>query len=188
MKRLFQKQEILTIPNLLSVFRLLLLPLIVWLYCVEHNYIAAIIILFISGLTDIVDGFIARRFNMISDLGKILDPIADKFTQGVLLICLATKHKVILVLVGVFALKELLMIILGYITMKRKDSVNSAKWYGKLNTVIIYSTIVLMILIPDMPNNAVTIMSGICIGVIIVSFLMYARFYQKILSNKKTSS
>lgn len=185
MKRLFQKQEVLTIPNLLSAFRLLLLPLIVWMYCVEHNYIAAIITLFVSGLTDIVDGFIARRFNMISDLGKILDPIADKLTQGVLLICLGIEHRIIFVLVGVFALKELLMIILGYITMKRKDSVNSAKWYGKLNTVIIYSTIVLMILMPDMPESVISILSCVCIGVIIISFLMYARFYYKLLSNQK---
>ncbi len=181
MKRLFQKQQVLTIPNLLSFFRILLLPVIVWIYCVEKNTLGAILVLLLSGLTDIVDGFIARKFNMISDLGKILDPIADKLTQGVLLICLATRYHIIFVIVGVFALKEFLMIVLGYITMKRKDSVNSAKWYGKLNTVIIYSAIVIMLLTPDMPDVAVYITSAVCISVIIISFILYARFYQKIL-------
>ena len=185
MKRLFNKNEILTIPNLLSVFRLVLLPLIVWLYSVEHNYMAAIAVLVLSGLTDIADGFIARKFNMISDLGKILDPIADKVTQGILLICLGIEHKIIFLLVGVFALKEFLMLFLGYIIMKRKDSVNGAKWYGKLNTVIIYSTIVLMLLIPDLPESAISIMAVVCIAMIVVSFVMYARFYQGILNSKQ---
>lgn len=163
------------------MFRLLLLPVIVWLYGVKSDYPAAIAVLILSGLTDIADGIIARKFNMVSDLGKILDPIADKLTQGVLLICLAVKYKVIILLVVVFALKEYIMITLGYIAMKRKDSVNSAKWYGKLNTVIIYSTIVLLIMFPKIPVSAVNALSLICIAVIVASFIMYARFYQKIL-------
>ena len=181
LKRLFKKSEVLTVPNLLSLFRVMLLPVIVWLYGVKHDYPAAIAVLILSGLTDIVDGFIARKFNMVSDLGKILDPIADKLTQGVLLICLAVKYKIIILLVVVFALKEYIMITLGYIAMKRKDSVNSAKWYGKLNTVIIYSTIVLLIMFPRIPVSAVNALSLICIAVIVASFIMYARFYQRIL-------
>lgn len=181
MRRLFKKSEVLTVPNLLSLFRLLLLPVIVWLYCVKKDYTAAIAMLIVSGATDIVDGFIARRFNMVSDLGKILDPIADKLTQGVLLICLAVKYKIIILLVVVFALKEYIMITLGYMAMKRKDSVNSAKWYGKLNTVIIYSTIVLLIMFPGTPVSLVNTMAIICMAVIVGSFVMYARFYQGIL-------
>lgn len=163
------------------MFRIVLLPVIVWLYCVEQNYYGAIAVLVVSGITDIVDGFIARRFNMVSDFGKILDPIADKLTQGVLLICLAVKYKIIILLVVIFALKEYIMITLGYIAMKRKDSVNSAKWYGKLNTVIIYSTIVLLIMFPRIPVSVVNVLSVICISVIVASFVMYARFYQRIL-------
>ena len=168
-------------PNLLSLFRLLLLPVIVWLYCVEQSYADAIVVLVVSGVTDIVDGFIARKFNMVSDLGKILDPVADKLTQGVLLICLAIKYKIIIALVVVFALKEYAMITLGYMAIKRKDSVNSAKWYGKLNTVIIYSTIVLLIMFPQIPVSVVNILCAVCIVMIVASFVMYARFYQKIL-------
>lgn len=184
MKRLFNKKEFFTIPNMLSIFRILLLPLIVWLYCAEKNYKTAILVLFISGITDVTDGFIARKFNMVSDFGKILDPIADKLTQGVLLICLALKYKIIHALVGLFVLKEILMSVIGYLLIKRKDSVNSAKWYGKLNTVIIYSVIVLLIMFPNIPAFAVNGMIFACGISIVASFVSYALFYNKIFRNK----
>ena len=85
------QSRILTIPNLLSFFRLCLIPVFMWLYCVEKNYLWTGIILILSGLTDTVDGIIARKFNMISDLGKVLDPIADKLTQAAMLFCLLTR-------------------------------------------------------------------------------------------------
>ena len=83
--------RILTIPNLLSAFRILLVPVIVWLYCWKADYPLAAWTLTLSGLTDIVDGFIARRFHMVSNLGKALDPIADKLTQTAALGCLLTR-------------------------------------------------------------------------------------------------
>ncbi len=184
MHRLLRKEQILTIPNLLSFFRLALLPFIAWFYNVKQNYAAAIALLVLSGLTDIVDGTIARKFNMISDFGKILDPIADKLTQVVMLMCLAVKHPAIIWLVLVFVLKEISMSVLGYLAIKRKDSVNSAKWYGKLNTVIIYSTIVILILFPNIQRDAVTVMIGVCMAMMIVSFVLYAKMYKSILSVK----
>lgn len=185
MHRIFKKDQVMTIPNLLSLFRILLLPLIVWLYVFKENYYAAILVLLVSGLTDIVDGFVARRFNMVSDLGKIIDPFADKLTQWTLLICLAVRYKVIMFIVVLFLLKELILASMGYIVIKKKDSVNSAKWYGKLNTVIIYSTIVILILVPDIPQAAVTVMAVVCLITMIASMLMYASFYAKLLRTKK---
>ena len=85
MHRLFKRDQILTIPNLLSVIRLLMIPVIVWLYCEKQDYIAAAAMIVLSGLTDIADGIIARKFNLVSDLGKILDPVADKLTQAALI-------------------------------------------------------------------------------------------------------
>ena len=186
MNRIIKKDEILTIPNMMSIFRILLLPLIVWFYNFEGNRIAAIIILLISGLSDIVDGFIARKFNMVSDLGKIIDPIADKMTQGIMLICLIFQYKQVFVLLGVFILKEFLMTLLGWITIKRKRMVNSAKWYGKLNTVIIYSVIFFMIIIPSIPDYIVNIMIIVCIAVMVMSFTYYVNMYNRILSKDKS--
>lgn len=88
-------KQILTIPNLLSVFRILLIPLIVWLYCGKQDYLLAAWVLLLSGVTDIADGFIARHFHMVSDLGKVLDPIADKLTQTVALVCLLTRFRAV---------------------------------------------------------------------------------------------
>lgn len=75
------KNKILTIPNLLSFFRMCLIPLIIWQYVYKDNHITALCLLALSGMTDIADGIIARKFNMVSDFGKAFDPIADKLTQ-----------------------------------------------------------------------------------------------------------
>lgn len=185
MGRIINKKDVFTIPNIISMFRIVLLPVIVYYYAVAQDYFLAIVMLVLSGISDILDGFIARTYNMISDFGKIIDPVADKLTQGTLLICLALKYNEIFVIVGIFALKEMLMLILGYIIIKKKDSVNSARWYGKITTVVIYSTIVIMIVIPEIPPFAVKIIGTVCALVILGSLVMYTRFYQKILAEDK---
>ena len=118
------KEKIFTVPNLLSLFRIALIPVIVKFYCVDKAYHWALLVLILSGLTDVADGIIARKFDLISDLGKILDPVADKLTQFSLLICLTTRYRWMLVLVAEFALKEFVMLLLGYITIRKKDIVN----------------------------------------------------------------
>ena len=121
MHRIFKKNDILTIPNLLSTVRLALIPLIVWLYCGAENYGAAVAMILLSGLTDVVDGMIARRFNMVSDFGKILDPVADKLTQAALLICLLFTHKLMWALIVLFTVREITMVIMGMIVIKKSD-------------------------------------------------------------------
>lgn len=89
MNKILKKDQILTIPNFLSLVRLLLIPLIIWLYCTAEYRMISVAVIILSGLTDIADGIIARKFHMVSDFGKMLDPIADKMTQGAILLCLA---------------------------------------------------------------------------------------------------
>ncbi len=184
MNRIFNKKDILTIPNLLSLFRLLMIPVIVWLYVKEKNYYAAAAMVLISGATDIADGIIARKFNMISDFGKILDPMADKLTQGALIICLSFKYPKMIWLVVLLGVKEFIMALLGYITIKSKDSVNSAKWYGKVGTFVLFVSMILMILIPDLPIVFVYILTILCAGVQGLALFMYIRFYIKILCER----
>lgn len=109
--------KIITIPNLLSLFRLLLVPVLIWSYCVKKDYTGTGWILLLSGVTDIADGFIARRFHMISNLGKILDPIADKLTQVTMLFCLFTRFPHMMLLLILMIVKELYMAISGYIVI-----------------------------------------------------------------------
>ena len=130
------RQEAFSIPNLLSYFRLLLIPLFIQLY-IRGDFTEALITLAASGLSDIIDGRIARKYNMVTDLGKVLDPVADKLTQCAMMICVATRYPAMWWLLGVHVVKELIMIVVGYYVLKKTDTVNSAIWCGKLCTGVI---------------------------------------------------
>lgn len=185
MSQIFKKGKVFTIPNILSIFRILLIPVIVWLYFGVKNYYAALGVIALSALTDILDGKIARKFNMVSDFGKIIDPIADKMTLGILIICLISKYKLMIPLIIVFIVKELFMMIAGYMILKKKDSVNSARWYGKLATAVMYGVIMTLVLFPDIPECAANILICLCGGTIILSLVLYANFYYGILKKNK---
>ena len=101
------KEKIFTIPNMMSVFRILLIPFILWMFFTERYYIAAGLLV-LSGITDLLDGFIARRFHMISALGKALDPIADKLTILAVLVSLCFFSPTMIALVAVIVLRELI--------------------------------------------------------------------------------
>lgn len=184
MKKILTKKNILTIPNLLSLLRILMIPVIVLLYVKQKNYRAATAVIVLSGLTDIADGIIARKCNMVSDFGKILDPIADKLTQATLILCLSLKYPYMLWLIALFTAKETIMALLGYITLRNTDSVNSAKWYGKLSTFILYASMILMILVPDLPLAVANALIILCAAILCLSLVMYVRFYVQLLCEK----
>ena len=91
MKR-FNKKDLFTIPNLMGYFRILLIPVFCYFYIKKQTYLLAAGIVLISSLTDLFDGYIARRFNMVTELGKALDPVADKLTHAALALCLAFRY------------------------------------------------------------------------------------------------
>ena len=128
-------KQIWSIPNLLSMFRILLIPLMVALYW-KGRAIAALIVFGVSAASDIADGQIARRFNMVTDLGKMLDPLADKLTQGAAAICVGRTHPQAFLLFGFMAVKELTQAAIGARVIRETGHVFSAKWFGKLCTVI----------------------------------------------------
>lgn len=167
------QKKILTIPNLLSLFRLCLIPLIVWLYCVKESYAWAIAFLLLSGLTDIVDGFVARRFHMVSDFGKAFDPVADKLTQLAMLICLITHFPAMLVPVIVLTVKEVVAAILGIIVIKKTGQVTGAVWHGKANTVLLYTTIVIHLAWYRIPALLSNTLIGLCTMMMLVSAVLY---------------
>ena len=128
------------VPNILTIIRFLLIPVII-AFALEHNYIAAIIVLTISGLTDVLDGYIARKFNFITDFGKLMDPLADKATQVALLGTLTLQRIIPIWIIVIVIIKEFLMIS-GASFLYGKELVVSSKWYGKLATVLFYIAIV----------------------------------------------
>ncbi len=180
MHRLFKKEQVLTIPNLLSLVRLLLIPLILWLYIVKEEYILAVIVIALSGGTDILDGYIARHYNMVSDLGKIIDPIADKLTQAAMIFCLYNRYKAIRYLLGLFFVKEIIMAYFGWLAIRKTDSVNSAQWFGKATTVALYATMIILFLFPTIPEVYANVFFVLCGGLILLSLVKYLMFYRKL--------
>lgn len=128
------------VPNILTIIRFFLIPVIIS-YLLKGDYIASFIFLTISGLTDVLDGFIARKFNFITNFGKLIDPLADKATQISVLSVLAIQNVIPLWILIIVVLKEFAMIS-GASFLYGKEFVVSSKWYGKLSTVLFYVAIV----------------------------------------------
>lgn len=130
-------KQIYTIPNLLSVFRIILIPFYVGFY-LKGEYWTAVTLLIISGISDLADGFIARHFNQVTDLGKLLDPLADKLTQISIVVCATIKNMILVYLLIIVMVKELIMITFNFVMFKKGGKPISAKWYGKFATAVFY--------------------------------------------------
>ena len=178
------RQEAFSIPNLLSYFRLLLIPLFIQLY-IRGDFTEALITLAASGLSDIIDGRIARKYNMVTDLGKVLDPVADKLTQCAMMICVATRYPAMWWLLGIHVVKELIMIVVGYYVLKKTDTVNSAIWCGKLCTGVIYAVMMSHVILPDIPRSVSAASAAVCAGLIVLSLVVYTARYVRLLGGKK---
>ena len=165
-----------TIPNLLSVFRILLIPVMVALYW-KGRTLAAVIVFGVSAASDIADGQIARRFNMVTDLGKMLDPLADKLTQGAAAICVGRIHPQAFLLFGFMAVKELTQAAIGARVIRETGHVFSAKWFGKLCTVVTTASLMAMFAFPRMPEKAVNILLILCSGMMLVSLALYVKHF-----------
>lgn len=178
------QKKIITIPNILSFFRLCLIPVIVWLYTVKQDHFLTLIILVLSGVTDIVDGIIARKCNMISDFGKAFDPVADKLTQMAMLFCLVSRFPYMMIPFVLLVVKEVFTGITALITIKRTNTVKGAVWHGKLTTIVLYSMMAIHLLWYNIPRAVSLILVGICIGIMLMSFILYTIQNIKAIKNK----
>ena len=170
------KQDIFTIPNAISLLRLLLIPFIVAAFAADKNLITVGLILF-SALSDIADGIIARRFHMISDLGKLLDPVADKATQLTLIFCLASRYSFLYWFAAFFILRELLMFIFGLLVLRKTDSVHSSRWYGKAATVLLYAVMLAVLMLPNLPTAITAILFLLCVLMMAYALARYLLLY-----------
>jgi len=177
--------RILTVPNLLSFFRILLIPVIICLYFKEQ-YWWAFGLLVLSGATDVVDGWIARTFHVVSDFGKAIDPVADKLTQIALLLCLMPMKY--WWMVAILITKEASIGILTLIALRRTHSVYSAGWYGKICTAVIYFSMFVLMLWRDANPTFVLVDAIVCSALIALAFVLYLIRYTAILrgTGKKT--
>ena len=176
------KKEILTIPNLLSLFRLALIPVYVFIYLnarsVTDYYVAAGI-LAVSCLTDLIDGKIARHFNMISTVGKILDPLADKATQFTLIVCIAMEHPVLWALVACFFVKESFQLIAGGINLRKGKMLKGALMSGKICTTILFVSLIMMVMLPNLSESTILLITVIDTLFVEIAFVDYLITYSK---------
>lgn len=179
------QNKILTIPNILSFFRLCLIPVIMWLYCVERNYLWAGITLILSGITDTVDGFVARHFHMTSDLGKMLDPVADKLTQAAMLFCLLTRFPLMILPLGLMVVKETFMGVTGLLVIRRTGKVFGADWHGKVTTWLLYAMMILHVFWYNIPVLVSRLLIGACVIMMLISMVLYGRHNLKALREEK---
>lgn len=174
------KKEIFTIPNVLSLFRLALIPVYmdIYLSAVDpSDYYLAAAILAVSCLTDLIDGKIARHFNMMTTLGKFLDPVADKATQFALIVCLAIRYPVLWYLTAFFVVKESFQLIAGAIKWRKGKILNRALLSGKICTTILFVSLILMVMVPTFSQETVTVIAIVDAFFMLISFVHYILAY-----------
>ena len=174
------KKDIFTIPNLLSLFRLVLIPVYATVYLnatQNYQFILAGFILAVSCLTDMIDGKIARKYGMITTLGKVLDPLADKLTQLTLTICLSMKYPVLYPVLGLFIMKELFQLVIGVVFLRKGKMLPGALLAGKVCTTVLFISLIALVLLPDIDPAAVTVIAVIDALFLGVSLMSYALAY-----------
>lgn len=177
----------LTVPNAMSVFRIVVIP--VFVYCaVKDNIVGALMALGLSGLSDALDGFVARTFNQITELGKMLDPLADKLTQGAVAICIAIRYPSICPLLFLLVTKELIMLCGACYLLKKKKKPCASKWYGKLSTILFYIAIALIVVMDSFMHVSEKVFFAVSTAALIITatsmiytFIRYAAVFREIL-------
>ena len=182
------RKQLFTIPNLLSLLRLCMIPLIIWLYCTQKNYALTAVVLVLSGLTDMVDGYIARRFNMVTDLGKALDPVADKLTQASVMFCLLSRFRMMLVPLLLLIFKEVCNGVISLVVIKKTGKVCGADWHGKVCTWLLYAMMFVHIVWFDISREWTTALISICVIMMTLSFALYMVRNYKMLTKEVTNN
>jgi cardiolipin synthase (CMP-forming) len=180
----FSPKRNMSTPNLISLLRILLIPLIFWFY-LDGKIMAAVAVVAVSGISDAVDGYIARHYNQITTLGKVLDPLADKLTQIALAVCLCTSFPEIMPLILLLLVKELTMLYWGLRLLKIGRTPISARWWGKLSTTVFYVGVIMIMLWSEILGAVgVTIITNIILIVMLFSMVRYGLLFIAMMRGK----
>lgn len=183
----FNAKEIFTVPNLLSFFRIILIVPFVYFF-LQKNYVFAAAALILSGISDALDGFIARTFNQITQLGKVLDPIADKLTLFAIMVCMVILTPVVMPVMIVLIIKDALMLIGGSQLIKYKIAPPAAKWYGKAGTFMFYVSVCLIVFLKAAFNYENDILSIVLLGIttamMLFALIRYGMIFRQLMKNR----
>lgn len=189
----FKVSDLFTIPNILTYLRIILIIPFVYLFLSE-KYIFSAICIAVSGLTDCFDGMIARRFNQVTSLGKILDPIADKATLFAVVICMVIYVPAVLPVLVVLLLKDIIMLLGGIDLINKGITPPAAKWYGKVGTIVFYFSVLLIVALKaffKIENSIIDFsLLGITAVVMLYALFSYGKIYFQLIkeyrNNKNT--
>lgn len=177
------RKEIFSIPNILCYIRFVLVGWFLYLY-MQGNYIASALVIALGGITDCLDGQIARRCNMITQLGKVIDPLADKVMQFAIALALASRYPLMVMLLILFVVKEVFQGVCCLIGLKKQRKLDGALWFGKVSTAVFYVLMVFLIAFVDLPivvANTCIIITYVCLG---FAFIMYAITFYRMLKEQ----
>lgn len=168
----------------MSYFRILLVPVFIIVYLNAKDlsgYIWSIVVVVISAGTDVLDGIVARKLNQVTDLGKILDPIADKAMQFAILFCEVIRYPWVILLIVIFALKEIISLIFSGYLFAHNKNIGGAIWCGKLCTVVLYCVMLTFIALPNLPKKVEITLVLIAGAFMLLAFTVYMSAYIKLL-------
>lgn len=184
----FKPSDIVTIPNLLSYLRLILIAPFMYFF-INENYIAAAICVGVSGLTDCFDGLLARKLNQVTSLGKILDPLADKFTLIAVAVCMLIYIPALFPLMLVLMVKDFTMMVCGLIILVKKIPLPASRWYGKMATVVFYLSVSIIIFLKAVYQyespTLITVLFCITVAVMLFAMLNYSKMFLDLLKENK---
>ena len=186
MDRQIDTERIFTIPNILSMFRIVLAGVFALVYFnakTRTGFYWAVAVLALSGLTDFADGKIARHFHMVSELGKFLDPLADKLTQAVVACCLCWSFPVMKLLLIVLVGKELGQGFYALYMYRLTGHNVSSMWCGKITTFYLYAMMVLFLLVPGLPEWLTFLLILLGVGLLIWSLNTYLGTFRRIVQD-----
>ena len=181
MKFKFEIGDLFKLPNILCYIRIVMVPIFLHIYFTateQRDYYMATGVVLASGITDFLDGQIARRCNMITDLGRIIDPVADKLMQLAMVVALTMKIKYMYLLVIYLIFKEIVTSVTGFIVIKMYERrLNGAKWYGKVCTALLYVVMLVLVAFPKIDTSVQNVLLVVCSGCLTLAFVMYMRLY-----------
>jgi len=184
----YSRREIFSIPNILGYFRIMLIPFFMYTYMTAmtvRDYYAPAVIVGISSISDMFDGLIARKFNMVTELGKLIDPLADKLTQGALIFCFVIRYQYMRYLLALYVVKESYMIVMGLILLRHNGKrLNGAKWFGKVSTALVYVVMFVLFLrpifFPQLSGNTINSLILLCFFAMLATLLLYIPVFMKL--------
>lgn len=186
-----EHNAVFTIPNIISFTRILLIiPFVV--FFLLGNYLLSFSVILLSGISDCLDGFLARKLNQISDLGKLLDPVADKLTLISVVICMGVLIPEILPIAVVLIIKDVLMLIGGFYLLKKEIIPPPAKWYGKVATIVFYVSVVTIVFFKGFLEYEVYLLTIILLSltfiVMMFALIKYVIVFKNLLKEKRNNN